>query len=637
MVVSLAIIMINKYIKDWNLIIVALLAVMFFVATSFYIHQVNSDGLVKWMSPDENANYFFARLFASENSLIAFDGVNKEVEDIVRPRSFRSDDGELKPVSFLGIILIYGMIGKIFGIEIIAYITPFVAALGIFLYYLFVRRIFNRKVAMISSVMLSFFPVYIYYSVRSMFHNVLFLVFLMAGMYFLACLKSENGGRLEFRAVMRDFFRKDDKAIENLAISAFAGLFIGLALLVRTSELLWVGPMLVFLWVLNFRHIKLSWVVVILVFVIIGYSPAFYYNYFLYGSMWQGGYHEMNQSIVDVTSVGTKLFEGGIFSKEMLERSMDIVKTNIFYFGFRSLQSWQQFINYFMVMFFWIFWPAVFGLSYIIENWKERPRIERQFIIVSAWVLVFLMFYYGSWKFNDNPDITKITIGNSYTRYWLPIYLSAFPLVSMFLLRLSKMIVLNRHRSYVDLQVQPRLIYENKFVSSFGDVERSDELNFVSKIRVYKKKLLEQSRSSMKLLRWGVLVCFIGILSFMSVQYVLIGSEEGLIESFYKQKIAKEEILDVYSLTSKDSVIITRYHDKVLFPERRVIVGLFNDDNMIRNYRKLALIGPLYYFNFTLPANDINYLNNRRLKESRLVLVKIREINAFSLYEVRAW
>ena len=40
-------------------------------------------------------------------------------------------------------------------------------------------------------------------------------------------------------------------------------------------------------------------------------------------------------------------------------------------------------------------------------------------LVVSAWLLVV----YGSWWFSDNPDPTAITLGSSYVRYFLPLYI----------------------------------------------------------------------------------------------------------------------------------------------------------------------------------------------------------------------
>ncbi len=114
----------------------------------------------------------------------------------------------------------------------------------------------------------------------------------------------------------------------------------------------------------------------------------------------------------------------------------------------------------------------------------------------------------------------------------------------------------------------------------------------------------------------------------------MFGSEEGLIQSYYKQKNARQEYDKILSLTEENSVIITLYHDKLLFPQRRVIVGLFDDKEMVAKYAKLAKIAPLYYYNFTLPQKSVDYLNNKRLKENGLKIKKVEEIGDFALYRL---
>jgi len=44
-----------------------------------------------------------------------------------------------------------------------------------------------------------------------------------------------------------------------------------------------------------------------------------------------------------------------------------------------------------------------------------------------------LIIYYGSWRFFDNPDPNAITIGTSYVRYFLPIYIFALPPLALLL------------------------------------------------------------------------------------------------------------------------------------------------------------------------------------------------------------
>ena len=129
-----------------------------------------------------------------------------------------------------------------------------------------------------------------------------------------------------------------------------------------------------------------------------------------------------------------------------------------------------------------------------------------------------------------------------------------------------------------------------------------------------------------------VLVLFIILISF---KFVYSGSEEGLNRYFINLSSARQEVERVIYLTEEDAVIITEYHDKFLFPERRVIVGRFNDDNMNKNYYRLLQHLPVYYYNFTLPQKDVDYLNNRRLKDLGMRNELIENINeTFSLYEI---
>ena len=88
-------------------------------------------------------------------------------------------------------------------------------------------------------------------------------------------------------------------------------------------------------------------------------------------------------------------------------------------------------------------------------------------------------------------------------------------------------------------------------------------------------------------------------------------------------------------MTETNSVIITRYHDKLLFPDRKVIVGLFDDKEMVERYARIAKYLPVYYYNFILPQESINYLNSKRLKEAGLGIEEIEQIGSFGLYRLK--
>jgi len=133
------------------------------------------------------------------------------------------------------------------------------------------------------------------------------------------------------------------------------------------------------------------------------------------------------------------------------------------------------------------------------------------------------------------------------------------------------------------------------------------------------------------LLRIGVF----GVIMALSLSLVVYGSEEGLAASYYRLRASQTEYDQVLALTENDSVIISRYHDKLLWPERRVIVGLFTDANMNEIYARLAEYIPVYYYNFSLKESDLDYLNLRPLAEVGLNISKVKEVTAdFTLYKL---
>jgi hypothetical protein len=547
--------------KNYQKIILFFFASIFLFTTVFFNFIVRKD-FVKWFSPDESANYFFSKLYAETGDLIFYEKYNPVVKEIIKPRSFGSNESMVRPVSFLGIILIFGSLAKIISIGIIPYLTPIFAFIGIFFFYLLIKKIFNEKVALLSGILLSFFPVYVYYSARSMFHNVLFIVFSIICFYY-SYLMTES--------------RKNNYL--NYFFALLAGLFFGLSFITRTSEIFWLFPVFFFLWLFNIK--KVGWIKIILFLLASFFAilPIFYWNIILYGREIGGGYPQMNQSIDHILSSSSEIVKQdkeNIFLK-IKNYSLDLGGT-IFHFGFNFDYSIKMFNEYFVKMFVWLFYGSLAGFLIFLLNFK---KIKKRHLIYIFSLLLFstiLVFYYGSWIFFDNPD-KEFTVGNSYTRYWLPIYLSFIPFLSSLILFLSK--------------IMPKFFQK------------------------------------------GFLILVIGVIGLFSYNFLFFGSKEGLYYSYQKQENDKKEFKEVISLTENNSVIITQYHDKLFFPERRVIVGLFTDDNMLREYAKLLKYSPVYYYNFTFDNKTIKYLNERKLKQFNFKINKIKDITTeFTLYKL---
>jgi len=169
-------------------------------------------------SPDEAANYYFATQLSEKNKFVGYEPINQFAENIIHPRAITAYEGKLVPVSFMGMSFIYGNIAKIFGSGIIIYLTLIISVIGAIYFYLFIKEIFDSHIALISTFLLLLFPGWVYYNSRSMFHNVLFVNLLIIAIYYL---------------------HRHFKNAETWPM-ALSALFFGLALITRTSEIVWV-------------------------------------------------------------------------------------------------------------------------------------------------------------------------------------------------------------------------------------------------------------------------------------------------------------------------------------------------------------------------------------------------------------
>jgi len=205
---------------------------------------------------------------------------------------------------------------------------------------------------------------------------------------------------------------------------------------------------------------------------------------------------------------------------------------------------------------------------------------------------VILIFYYGSWSFNDNPDPTHFTIGNSYTRYWLPIYLMLLPLVALAIEKITRIVLLITNKSK-------------------------------AKIR--------------KIIAGGIQALVVLYFVYLGINFVLFGSEEGLAYLYYNNLSERANAEKVWSLTEKEGIIITQYYDKFFFPERRIIMGKLPNDEILTAVEKLVNYYPVYYYNFYLNDKDVAYLNERKFAPYNVKMKLVSKINAkFGLYKIEA-
>lgn len=560
----------KTFFRYWRGILVAIVAISCLIGTSYFNLSTQTDDFIKWTSPDETANYVFTKLYAQEGRLSIPEKYNLLLKDIVHPRSFMADQGQLKPMSFLGLPLFYGTIAHFTTYKVIPFLTPFMAAIGVIYFYLLIKLIFDRNTALISALLLATFPIYTYYASRSMFHNVLFFVFVIISLYCSVLMNRQESKPKDFVSPERP-----NLSYKSWLSAGLAGFFIAMAASTRTSEMVWFGPALALLWLFNVKRTGVIKLVILILSFVITMGPVFHWNQALNGAPWRTGYVNVNNSFVNIGQAKADNFSTIAKAKEFASR----VINTVFYFGIKPGQSAKTFINY-LQLFVWLVPAALAGFLTWIWRFRVISKGQIAYMMALALISAILIIYYGSWDFHDNPDATKFTIGNSYTRYWLPIYAGLIPIASLMLINSTRWI-----RSY----------------------------NLV----------------------WTVRLAVILVLAVININEVWAGSEEGLKNLITKSQESRVQWQLVLANTERNAVIITRYHDKLMFPERKVILGLFDDDNMIREYAHMVKLLPTYYLNFTLPASDFKYLNDRRLKKAGLQIKLVKQVNdSFSLYKL---
>jgi hypothetical protein len=321
---------------------------------------------------------------------------------------------------------------------------------------------------------------------------------------------------------------------------------------------------------------------------LLGLLPALYYNQILYSSPLYGGYGEMNRSISDISAAGAELVNQATHQIPAYQEIFDKVFKNVFFFGFHPGQSLEMFRYYVLDMFPYLAGLSALGLLGLITlNFPKPRRKYLVYVLVWASLSAILILYYGSWRFSDNPSGNH-TIGNSYTRYWLPIYLMAIPLAAV-------------------------------------------TIELVLKIFFY----FFRKHHSYRILVSGSAAVVVFLMAINSLNFLVFGPEEGLINLYYNMQTDRAMGRLVIDNTSNEAIIMTQYHDKVFFPERRIIMGTITEEQYYPELYKLLKYYPVYYFNFSFTPAAVDYLNNGRLAKQNLKIELIKQTSAkFSLYKV---
>src|SRR3989338_2105314 len=132
-------------------------------AYSFFPWATSSREIMRFNSPDEAANYFFTTRLISTEPISVSEPLNGVANNFIHPRSARVVNGALVPASFVGLPVIYGIIGLAFGRAILPFLTPLFTVLALLAVYACSRRLFGSKIALLATILLAIHSAMWYY------------------------------------------------------------------------------------------------------------------------------------------------------------------------------------------------------------------------------------------------------------------------------------------------------------------------------------------------------------------------------------------------------------------------------------------------------------------------------------------
>lgn len=383
---------------------------------SFHSYQ---NGVPLFNSPDETANYFFSKQFAEKKILFYNEQLSQVSSGYVHPRSMTAVGDRISPVGFLGLPVLYGSLARVFGTGSIPFFTPAIASIAALFFYILVKNIFSKRIGMIAMLLFLIHPAYLYNANRAMLPNVLFADLLIIGCALASCCG----------------FTK--KKMHLCVLGFFSGAMIGLSLWVRFSEIPWVLGFFALFWLVHIRKISLYSLSSFIIGLIIPLGLMAYYNTSVYGNPMLFGYQTpaLPHAVFRIEQTGMLLqtfLQGNVGTAiSHIRELFSSLKAALLPFGVQPLAYQKTFIEYVIVFFLPFSILALFGFFFAVKNALVKLIFEKKTIqcvwilgtlALSAWLIVF----YGSWVFYDNLN-REVTIGTSYIRYWLPIFLFSLP------------------------------------------------------------------------------------------------------------------------------------------------------------------------------------------------------------------
>ena len=516
------------------------------------------------ISPDETANGFFASLLTQEGRLWRTEPLNILAPGLIHPRSVKVVGDDLLPGGFIGLPVIYGLAGKIFGVPAIPWFTPILAALAVLAFGALIGRLFGRRVGILAAGLLAADPVWWYEASRTLMPNTLFVSLLIFGAFFMIV-----------QPIARH--RAAGDAVGPAVVDwSLAAVLFGLAIAVRASEVYWLVFASLALLPSIWKKISPRPLIALVIFGTLTLVPFFVMNKAFYGDWLASGYAA---SLGEDAGVELPAGRGAAM--------IGPLQPYLFPLGFAPRTAWNNFLAYGLRFFGWWTVPVLLSLlaSLFAAFWPTGRAAQRRssgsgpaFAAAALAVTVWLVLFYGSWSIQDNPDPAAVTIGTSYLRYWLPIFV---------------------------LSVVPVAWAADRLLS-----------------------LLKGA--------WASAAGTLALLALAAVSFssVFGAPQEGLLAIRGNLKRYDVEISRVMELTEPNALVVVDRADKLIFPGRSVMYPLRSPETYAMLPRLAAAV-PVYYYGITLPPEDLDYLRRSKLPPLGLTIDPVASFEQETLYAFR--
>lgn len=369
-----------------------------------------------FFSAEERATYLFARSFHETSSLAIPAPSTRALPAQVHPPGMIRSGDHLIPQGIPAYPLALGIVSKLMGDWFMPILTPILSIFGVLSLVGLLRPFFGRRIAMTSGALTLIHPAFLTYTLRGYFADGIFLSLAMIaiGLFVRILMLSKHTIPTEGHVELQIPWYLELGKKRHL-LSTMFGLAMGLAMVMRPSETVWLGLILTVLFVVMSARLRpfsflfaASGALIVLI-------PAVYMHWLYYGA-------------------GTQTAIFGLLS-------------NLFVapFGASPVFLRAVFEYFFIRMSWWMTIPAILGLVQLARKQvinKLRIRlavISTLALLVAVWVLWYYGGTLGLSGVGDTPSV-----GSPFARHFLPVYIMTMPLVAAYLSSFQRRTTLNR-------------------------------------------------------------------------------------------------------------------------------------------------------------------------------------------------